>query len=539
MDATGRLTEGVTTLLRRRSTRWLLLVLAAGVVWRVVRYALVFPMWGDEAFVAVNVVTRGFSEYAGRLDHDMVAPIGFLLGERAVGQSIGFGEAALRLLPFLAGLAALFLFARLAVRRLGRLAALVAVGILAASYYPVRHAAEVKPYAFDLLAAAVLVPLAWRLLDDGTGARRAPLRATGRSWLAFGAASAIAVWFSYPAVFVAGGALLVLVARSVTRRRPGAAALGAAAGLGLLASFVAMYLLVGRHQQWSEATAEGSGQWGEHFPPLAAPWRLPLWFLRELTGNLFAYPNGGANYGCAVTTLLVIAGAVSLWRRGRRSPVLLLLSPLVPMFVAAALEKYPFGGSARIALDLAVPICLLAGQGVVAIGAWALGARRAPRVAVAAAVVLAAYALAGAALDVAHPYKKESDRAHRDAIRALAADSAPGDRWVVFGSGSDVPGVPNLSSWGGTPALLRYHLHVNAKGPVVFGPAPDEIPRADGHATWVIVLHDNKAPFPDALWASYEAAVEARLGPPRARRGADLGDGPAHLDFLRFGGAGG
>ena len=33
---------------------------------------------------------------------------------------------------------------------------LIAVAILAASFYPVRHAAEVKPYATDLLVSLVL-----------------------------------------------------------------------------------------------------------------------------------------------------------------------------------------------------------------------------------------------------------------------------------------------------------------------------------------------------------------------------------------------
>ena len=240
----------MTPILRRRGTRWLLLVLAAGVLWRVVRYALVFPIWGDEAFVAVNVVTRGFHDLLGRLEHDMVAPIGFLWGERAVGETLGLGEAALRLLPFLAGLAAFLLLARLVVARLGRLAAVVAVGLLAASYYPVRHAAEIKPYAFDLLAGAVLVPLAWRVLDD-------PIR--GKRWLGFAVASAVLVWFSYPAAFVAGGALLVLGVRALRDRR--SAIPWAAAGFAVVASFAAMYVLVGRHQQWAETTTETSGQW--------------------------------------------------------------------------------------------------------------------------------------------------------------------------------------------------------------------------------------------------------------------------------------
>ncbi len=40
-------------------------------------------------------------------------------------------------------------------------AALLAVGVFAASYYPVRHGTEVKPYATDLLASILLTALGW------------------------------------------------------------------------------------------------------------------------------------------------------------------------------------------------------------------------------------------------------------------------------------------------------------------------------------------------------------------------------------------
>jgi hypothetical protein len=499
---------------------------AAGLLWRVVRFALVFPMWGDEAFLAVNFLLRGFGTIAGRLEHDMVAPLGFLWAELAAARVLGAGEASLRLLPFLAGVAAFLLFARLAFGRLSRRAALVGVAVLAASYYPVRHAAEVKPYAFDLLAAAVLVPLAWRVLDD-------PARP--RAWAAFSAASAVLVWFSYPAAFTASGALLVLGGRALLRREGGGARAAALAGVAtavVAASFAAMYAVVARHQQWSAETVEASGQWAEHVPPLSEPWRLPLWLVRELTGNLFAYPNGGRAYGAAATTLLVACGAVSLWRRGRGGAVLLLLSPLVPMFVAAALRKYPFGGSARTALHLAVPICLLAGQGVAAATARVLGARRGRSAALALSVLLALAAVGGAVADVVRPYKKESDRAHRDAFAWVEARSRPGDAWVVFGSFSGAEGVPDLRPWGGSAAILRWHALSRARGPVSFGAPPGGVARAPGAAVWVLAYADDEHPFPEALWAPFLAATRERLGAPDLEREFVLG--ADSLRALRF-----
>jgi hypothetical protein len=39
-----------------------LALLLVGVLWRTLRYALGFPIWGDEAFVAVDFVVRDFGD---------------------------------------------------------------------------------------------------------------------------------------------------------------------------------------------------------------------------------------------------------------------------------------------------------------------------------------------------------------------------------------------------------------------------------------------------------------------------------------------
>ena len=49
-----------------------------GLVWRLVRYSLAFPLWGDEAFLAVNFLTRDLAGLARPLEFDQIAPPGFL-----------------------------------------------------------------------------------------------------------------------------------------------------------------------------------------------------------------------------------------------------------------------------------------------------------------------------------------------------------------------------------------------------------------------------------------------------------------------------
>src|SRR5437764_13702192 len=111
---------------------------------------------------------------------------------------------------------------------------MLAVGMLAASYFPVRHAAEIKPYGCDLLIALVLMVRGWSVWEDPRSWRR---------WLALIAVAGLGVWFSFPAVFVAGSVGLLLTARIWGDRHPGGLALWAVYGIVLVANWTALVVL--------------------------------------------------------------------------------------------------------------------------------------------------------------------------------------------------------------------------------------------------------------------------------------------------------
>ena len=131
-----------------------------GVVLRVVTFALNFPLWGDEAFVAANFISRGYRDLLRPLDYAQICPLFFLWLELTVIKLFGFSEWSLRLIPTLSSVASVFLFAHLAGRVTRGNARLLAVAIFAVAYYPIRHGAEVKQYSTDLLAALILLALA-------------------------------------------------------------------------------------------------------------------------------------------------------------------------------------------------------------------------------------------------------------------------------------------------------------------------------------------------------------------------------------------
>ena len=142
-----------------KTLQWLTIgLIVVGVAARLTRYFLQFPIWCDEAFVCVNFLDRGYLALAAHgLEHAQVAPVLFLWTQLAAFRLFGASELALRLAPLLAGLASLGLFWRLAHITVKPLPAMLAVGLLAVSRWPVTMSAFAKPYSFDLLMALLLL----------------------------------------------------------------------------------------------------------------------------------------------------------------------------------------------------------------------------------------------------------------------------------------------------------------------------------------------------------------------------------------------
>ena len=51
-------------------------IVLLGILWRTVRYALAIPLWGDEAFVAVTLLERGFAGLSRPPEFYQIVPPG-------------------------------------------------------------------------------------------------------------------------------------------------------------------------------------------------------------------------------------------------------------------------------------------------------------------------------------------------------------------------------------------------------------------------------------------------------------------------------
>jgi hypothetical protein len=386
-----------------RERRLLLILLFLGVAVRSVRYFLRFPLWDDEANLLASFLDRGWLELLDPLDHRQAAPPLFLWIEKAAMEVLGWSELSLRLFAYLASLASLLLFHRLAGSLLVGRARVFAVGLFAVSYPCIRYAAEAKQYAGDLLVSLVVLVLvdAWVRRPE----RTAPL-------LALAPVALVAPWLTHPAAFILGGAVLFLLARARRVAAPARVALPALAlGVLLVVSFAGVYMLVYGPASASDGDWLAS-YWKNAMPPMSTPWLIPLWLVEVHAGEMLAYPFGGRNFGSAATLLACLAGGVALWRSERRWLLGLLLAPAGLQMLAAALGRYPYGDAFKFALHLAPAICLLAGAGLALLA-------RAPRERT-LRVVLAVLVLAGAgsiARDVARPRKAASDEEQRGFAR--------------------------------------------------------------------------------------------------------------------------
>jgi hypothetical protein len=311
-------------------------------------------MWHDEAALTLNVLGKGFTALLGPLSFAEAAPPLFLWVEKCVTLTFGEGTYALRWVPFLASCAALLLLVPIARRWLPAAAVPWAVLLFAFSDNLLWHACEAKPYAVEVFCAVALLAVysatqAWPL---------------SRQLLLYTALAPVLIFLAYPGCFLCGGLLVVLLP-AVFRAR----CLLVWLGYGLLTLVIggafAVLVLGPVHAQRCDDMTQC---WLDHFPPWDRPMKVPVWMAASTceVGRYCCRPTG------QVLSALAAAGAVLLWRRGRRTQAVLLTLPVGLALAASFLRAYPFGGT-RVMAYAAPSFVLLTAESAAAALAWLRG----------------------------------------------------------------------------------------------------------------------------------------------------------------------
>ena len=323
--------------------------LAYGLVLRLRHYWNNRSLWHDEAAISLNIINRSYGALLDRLDHAQAAPPLFLWAEKWVTQLWDSSEYALRLLPVIASLISLALFYQLLRRFASEVARPIAMGLFACIGYGVYFAAEVKPYTVDgAIALAIfltLLPLRGQLLSLGQR-------------LGFSGLGGLAIWLSYPSVFM-------LVAAEAThwvggsKRQLGRVLVNRLPVYGVwLLSFAVLYFGVIQKTLSDETLVSN---WQQRYPD---SWLDFVWLL-DAIGRFFYRPLGFTGIAEAIAAVAFLSGCIWLYRQ-QRDRLILLLLPIGVTLAAGYLRQYPF--RERLILFLAPFALVIVAEGI----AWPL-----------------------------------------------------------------------------------------------------------------------------------------------------------------------
>ncbi len=314
----------VESLLESKCLWWGFVLL--GIFIRIRLYLLNRSFWGDEASLAMNLVTRNFIELTKLLDYHQAAPIGFLFIEKLSLIIFGNQEYSMRLFPLMAGILAVYFIYRFSREHLG-IAGLFALVLFAVSWWLIYYSSELKQYSSDVMIALMLIFLAGNCLKENVRAK---------DFLTLGIIGSFMIWISHPSVFILAGIGLVLLLEKFTRRgyAPWGWILGI--GIGWIASFGLEYLVSLRHIVADEYLIK---YWRKAYIP-SPPWSNKAWYISTFYSFLFFAYHRADNVLSLATIVFSSIGAISLWLRDRKIALLVIL-PFVMTMITSAFQRYP------------------------------------------------------------------------------------------------------------------------------------------------------------------------------------------------------
>ncbi len=468
--------------LRRTTLTLMLVAVVLGVGLRVQAFTRAPSFWIDEAMLALNVVHKPIPELLQPLDLNQGAPVGYLVASKLMLRALGNSESTFRVLSLVAGLAGLLIFARFTHAALPEGAARLGTSLFALSPYLVSYSAEFKQYELDAAFAIGLLHAA-RPVWLGTATPGRQL------WLAV--AGMTAVWFSHPAVFVLAGVGAAIGLEAVRTGERRVVLSRVALGAAWAASFAVCWLGFTRKLGMNPYLLD---YWAGQFAPLPPTRPGDFAWIAHHCLELFDKPGGFASsdFGAGGLAAFCWCLGVAALRKEERPLLIALTLPLVLVFLASGLKKYPFAG--RLML-FAVPLLLV----LVARGAAVLTERVRGLSVALPPLVVGLLLLPGVAECWWHVKEPLHAEEAREVVRRLEAVHAPGEPvYVYYGA------VPAFAyyAWPGPVPREDVTLGVENRG----GDARrfrDELrPLLTESRVWVVLAHRQK---------SEEAAIRAYL----------------------------
>ena len=328
------------------------LTLLLGTALRLWNYAGGRSLWLDETMVSLSLISLPLSSMFGELPFDQIAPVGWLLAEKAIFLVWPNADFGLRLLSIIGGVAALFVHWRLSRLTLTGGETLLSVALFAFASTLIRYSAMVKPYIWDALFAAAILTLAVRLVSRSDGR----YRNTGF----LGITGLACILFSFGALTVLASTGIVLFVHALTCRDRRWASSLVVVGLLWIATLGLLYLVVYKRQATLGSMVDV--YWVGSFAPSPTSAHALAWYYRSPARVLQSLVTG------VPAAILMIAVAIGAVATCRRVPWVgaLLVGPFLAAVLASAIRAYPFDARLQLALAPASIVLLSYAVGTIA-----------------------------------------------------------------------------------------------------------------------------------------------------------------------------
>lgn len=277
----------------------------------------------DSLNVARNIGERSFVELISPLDYEQSAPLLFLWISKIFTLVLGMSHYSLRLLPLLAGITSLFLFANISRKVLKSPLNIIALFWFGTHQLVARYATEYKQYMVDVFATLLII---WVVIKIGDISKK-------NYWkLALG--GAIVIWLSMPSVFVLISAIVYIFFSHAKKGSSIVPILWVTGIIGL--SFLANYIIMLRPTIGSNHMQDFHNSFfleGKLFDldSLSHDFGLIVGHARLAVGKS----------GLAITAVLFSTmTSIFISIKQKRYEIILFVLPIVGAFVASLLGKY-------------------------------------------------------------------------------------------------------------------------------------------------------------------------------------------------------
>jgi hypothetical protein len=325
------------------------IIIGLGIILRFRQYLFNRSLWLDEAYLAVHIVDKSFSELLFKpllKPFAAFAPPGFLAVEKLLFNVFGNSEYVLRLFPFFAGIISLFLFYRVAKRLMSPKVIPIALIIFAVSGPLIYYSSEVKQYSSDVFIALLLYLATLDIRSKGLTVLRV---------VKFSIIGAVAIWFSHPAVFILAGVGTSLTLFSLKDKEWSKFLRLLIVCSVWIFSFVIFYFVSLQDIAKNESLINFFGYSYMPLPP------THLWEIRWFIDTFYdVFKNLGIFlYGIAALVFLI--GCYIMFSE-KKVDFSLLITPTLFALLASGLHRYPF--TVRFLLFTAPSIILFIAAGV-------------------------------------------------------------------------------------------------------------------------------------------------------------------------------